>query len=52
MTSRLETKSIMTAMIGTEIAPLITALQKSVLIGWMSMKSNNTPASVDAAMIS
>jgi len=38
--------SIITIMIGTEITPLITALQKRALIGSMGVKFSATPRTV------
>ena len=42
--------SIMTAIIGTEITPLITALQNRALIGSMDVKPNAMPINVEAAI--
>jgi hypothetical protein len=43
--------SIITIMIGTAATPLITALQKSALIGLTPIKFNATPSSVAPAKI-
>lgn len=51
ITSGRDASSIMTAMIGTEITPLITALHNNALMGSIGKKFRATPASVDTAMI-
>ena len=51
ITSGLAPSIIMTAMIGTAITPLITAVQKSALIGSILVKFNATPPMVAKATI-
>jgi hypothetical protein len=43
--------NIMTAMIGTEITPLITALQYNALIGSIDVNPSTMPIMVEAAMV-
>ena len=46
MTSRLIASRIITAMIGTAMTPLITALQNNALIGSTGVKFSPTPSDV------
>jgi hypothetical protein len=43
--------NIMTAMIGTEITPLITALQYNALIGSIDVNPSTIPIKVEAAIV-
>ncbi len=51
MTLLLAAITIITAMMGTEITPLMTALQYSALMGSMGVKPSATPTRVETAMM-
>ena len=51
MTLALPASNIITIRTGTEITPLMTALQNSALIGSIGLKVSATPPSVAKAMI-
>lgn len=46
MTFRFDAISIISAMIGTDVTPLMTALQNSALIGSIDVKSSARPTTV------